>query len=292
MSFDEVDNEEIKGIEKSGEIVDFYVENLPRGYLSVSQVVQYTKCGEAYRRRYVLEEQIPSTGFQVQGRAIHRAAELLHNSLISKKPLSRDDVADIYSDTHDTEIKEATIDEESEGSSDLLKDQGIRLTRKYHRVALGFGRDDKTGDKISPVEPVAAERLVKVRLQPDNSDPIPFVGVIDVEEDFSVGDLKTKKKAASQGETDDSLQLSLYAHITGKPHVRLDQLIRPTKTRPERFVRTESMRTKEEVGHALDVVSEVAEDIAMGRFRKTNPENWWCSSKWCPYWDKCRGRKR
>ena len=292
MSFDEVDNEEIKGIEKSGEISDFYVENLPRGYLSVSQVVQYTKCGEAYRRRYVLEEDIPSTGFQVQGRAIHRAAELLHNSLITKKPLDKGDVAAIYSDTHDTEIKEATIDEETEGSSDKLKDQGVRLTQKYHRIALGFGRDDKTGFKVPEVKPIAAERLVKTRLQPDNSDPIPFVGVIDVEEDMAVGDLKTKKKAASQGETDDSLQLSLYAHITGKPHVRLDQLIRPSKTQPERFVRTESTRTKEEVAHALDVVAEVAEDIAMGRFRKTNPENWWCSSKWCPYWDKCRGRKR
>jgi len=293
---DTIDNEEIKGIEKTGEGDDLYSRALPRGYLSVSQVMQYTKCGEAYRRRYVLEQLIPSNSFMVQGRGVHKAAEELHLSIIGGSPISSAEMVQHYSDVHDTEIVYAEIKEEDSKGDPLtpgvIKDMGVRLTRKYHRVALGSDKDSKTGQPIPAVKPVAAEQVFRVKVTPENSDPIPFMGVIDLVEEGSISDLKTKKKAASQSEADNSIQLSLYAHVTGIPHVRLDQLVKPTKTMPERFLRTESIRDKRETMHALDVVAEVAQDIASGRFRRTNPENWWCTEKWCPYWKDCRGRKR
>lgn len=285
-----VDNEEIKGIEKTAKGADLYSRALPRGYLSVSQVMQYTKCGEAYRRRYVLEQRIPPNSFMVQGRGVHKAAEHLHLSIIAGKPISAPEMVAVYSDLHDQEIVGAEIKEDL--TVGQIKDMGIRLTNKYHGVALGNATDSKTGARIPAVDPVAAEKVFRVNLHPENSDPIPFMGVIDLVETTSISDLKTKKKAASQAEADNSIQLSLYAYVTGIPVVRLDQLVKPTKTMPERFLRTESVRSKAETLHALDVVAEVAQDIAVGRFRRTNPENWWCTSKWCPYWGDCRGRKR
>lgn len=288
-----IDNEEIKGIEKTSQDDDLYSEALPRGYLSVSQVMQYTKCGEAYRRRYVLEQTIPSNSFMVQGRGVHKAAEHLHLSMIGGNPISSEAMTQVYSDLHDHEMEGAEIkDEGAEADPGHIKDIGILLTRKYHRIALGNGADSKTGLALPAVKPVAAEQVFRVRVKPENSDPIPFVGVIDLVEEDSISDLKTKKKAASQNEADNSLQLSLYAHVTGKPTVRLDQLVKPSKTMGARFIRTVSSRTDQEVQHALDVVAEVAQDIATGRFRRTNPENWWCTEKWCPYWKDCRGRKR
>ena len=273
-----------------------YSRALPRGYLSVSQVMQYTKCGEAYRRRYVLEQRIPSNSYMVQGRGVHKAAEHLHLSMIAGNPIPSAEMVQVYSDLHDTEIVGAEIKEEGPDGQPIdpgvIKDMGVRLTRKYHRVALGNDRDSKTGKPLPAVKPIAAEQVFRVKVTPENSDPIPFMGVIDLVEEASISDLKTKKKAASQSEADNSIQLSLYAHVTGIPHVRLDQLVKPTKTMPERFLRTESIRDKRETMHALDVVAEVAQDIALGRFRRTNPENWWCTEKWCPYWDDCRGRKR
>lgn len=292
---DTIDNEEIKGIEKTAEGDDLYSRALPRGYLSVSQVVQYTKCGEAYRRRYVLEQPIPKNTFMVQGSGVHKAAEHLHNSIIVNDPISAEEMVQTYSDYHDKEIPNVEIHEDAdEEDKDLgrVKDLGVRLTRKYHRVALGNDRDAVTGEIVPAVKPVAAEQVFRVKLQPEESDPIPFLGIIDLVEDEAIADLKTKKKAASQTECDNSIQLSLYAHVTGKPHVRLDQLVKPTKTMGERFIRKSSMRDKRETLHALDVVAEVAQDIAVGRFRRTNPENWWCSERWCPYWKDCRGRKR
>lgn len=286
--FDSIDNEDIVPIPKLASDEDFK-DKLPRGYLSVSQVSQYMKCGEAYYFRYIKERKVPSTSFQVQGRGVHKAAEHLHLSMISKSPISEEAMLQIYSDLHDVEIKDAELDPEDEPTN--IKDIGIRLTRKYRKAALGQELNKETGEMYAAVKPIAAERVIRMNLITDEGS-IPFLGIVDVEEENAIGDVKTKKRAAPQAEADNSLQLSLYEHVTGKPVVRLEQLVKPTKTLPERFMRTESIRTRQEVLHALDVVSQVAQDIAVGRFRKTNPENWWCSEKWCPYWGECRGRKR
>jgi hypothetical protein len=290
--YDTIDNEEIKGLEKTAKESSYYTDRLPRGYLSVSQVAQYIKCGEAYRRRYLLDQAVPSTTFQVQGRGVHKAAEHLHLSIMGQQPLSLEETKQIYSDTHDQEIKDAIVDKDEEVDVKSLKDVGISLTSKYHAVAMGTGKDDKTGLPVPAVQPVAAERVIRTMLYPEDGDPVPFMGVIDLEEPLAIADLKTKKLAGSTVESDNSIQLSLYAYVTGKATVRLDQLVKPTKTQGPRYIRLAAIRSKREVMHALDVVAEVASDISAGRFRKTNPENWWCSEKWCPYWGECRGRKR
>ena len=283
------DKNDVKGI-----IVDsddnFYVKNLPKGYLSVSQVTQYLKCGEAYRRRYVLEQPSKPTSAAAQGRSIHKAAEMLHLSMIESKVLPVDAVVQVYADTHDVEMQDAVIMEEDQ-TAGSIKDAGVSMVRKYHTMAVNGGVD-ANNKVVEPLRPLSAERTFKVRLPVIDGDAIPFVGVIDVEEEHTIVDLKTKAKAASQNDADNSLQLSLYAHVTGKPQVRLDQLVRPTKTLPPRYLRTVSYRTRNEALHAVDVVADVASDIAAGRFRKTNPENWWCTEKWCNYWADCRGRKR
>jgi hypothetical protein len=289
---DEIDNEELVSIPPLP-LDDTFRDKLPQGYLSVSQVTQYMKCGEAYYFRYVMRRKVPSNSFQVQGRAVHKAAEKLHLSMIDDTPISEVEMLDVYSELHDEEIKTAVIDDE-DTDNDLgkIKDVGIRLTKRYRNAATGQERNKATGENYAPVKPIAAERIVRMDIITSESLVIPFLGVIDLEEEFAIGDVKTKKRASPQADADNSLQLSLYAHVTGKPVVRLEQLIKPTKTLPDRFIRTESIRTSQEVLHALDVVSQVAQDIAAGRFRKTNPENWWCSAKWCPYWGDCRGRKR
>ncbi len=286
--FDSIDNEEMVEIPAQKE--DELRDKLPRGYLSVSQVAQYMKCGEAYYYRYVMERQIPSNSFQVQGRGVHKAAEHLHLSMIKKNVISEEAMLQIYSDLHDNEIKDAVLDPEDNAGN--IKDIGVKLTSKYRRAALGQEFNKDKGVYYAPIEPIAAERIVRTNVITDDGLSIPFLGVIDVEEANAIADLKTKKKAAPQAEVDNSLQLSLYAHVTGKPLVRHEQIVKPTKTLPERFIRLESIRTRQEVLHALDVVGQVAQDISVGRFRKTNPENWWCSAKWCPYWGDCRGRKR
>ncbi len=289
--YDTIDNEEIVGLPKS-DIDERFKDRLPRGYLSVSQVGLYMRCGEAYYHKYVLEKNSPPTYYQVQGRGVHKAAEKLHLRLIEKGVMSEEEMTQTYSDLHDAEIKDVEFNILDDDDPDQIKDVGILLTKKYRRVALGQEIDPESKIYFPPIEPIAAERVIRTELMTPDGEKLPFMGVVDLEEEQSISDLKTKKKAASQLDVDNSLQLSLYAHVTGKPIVRMDQLIKPTKRLPARFLRTQAVRSRNEVLHAVDVVSQVADDIARGRFRKTNPENWWCNEKWCPYWSECRGRLR
>jgi len=280
----------IKGVDNDH--ADFYTDGLPKGYLSVSQVNQYLKCGEAYYQKYVLEQTTPSSFFQVQGRAIHSAAEAMHNSLIKGTLISHEEALQAYSDLHDAEIDDVVDDTAPEElTAGKLKDIGLRLTSEYHVVASGDARAPG-GVRIDPPKPVAAEFAFRVQLEQEGKPSVPFLGYIDLVEETAISDLKTKKKAASQGEVDNSLQLSMYAHVTGKPDVRLDQLIRPTKSHNGKFVRTRALRTRQEVLHAVDIVCGVAEDITAGRFRKSTPDAWWCTAKWCPFWHRCRGKNR
>jgi hypothetical protein len=289
---DEVDNEEIKGIEKTAAETGLnYSDLLPRGYLSVSQITQYLKCGKAYEFRYVQQKQIPSNNFIVQGRGVHKAAEKLHLSIMAQPetPISSEEMVDVYSDSHETEKPDAVlIDADDWGK---VKDEGVQLTSLYHKGALGKTINPDSRQAYEPVRPIAAEKVFRVMLKPRNSDPVPFMGVVDIEEATSLSDLKTRRKLGSQADADNSIQLTLYAHVLGKPDVRLDQLVKPTVTIGPRYVRKGSLRTNREVVHALDIVGDVATDIAAGRFSRTNPENWWCSEKWCPYWSGCRGKK-
>lgn len=290
---DEYDNE--TGIPLLDKLVESPLgAKLPRGYLSVSQITQFLKCGAAYEERYVKGTAVPANNYTIQGRAVHKSAEILHTSLIQDPKLatSVELMESVYSDTQDQEVSDNTevqlIDESSWGN---VKDEGIKLVRQYRKGALGELTDPDTGFPMLTVKPIAAERVVRVLLTPEEYDPIPFMGVIDLEEHDTVADLKNKKKASTQADADNSLQLTLYAHILGKPQVRLDQVVKPTKTYGARYLRKRSTRNNSEVKHALTVVKGVTDAIIAGNFMRTNPENWWCSSKWCPYWGSCRGKK-
>jgi len=269
---------------------------LPRGYLSVSQVTQFLKCAAAYSFRYVEGITVPGNNYTIQGRAVHKAAETLHLSMIQEvlktgQLTSEAEMESVYSDTHDKELVDNSelllIDVPGWGQ---VKDEGLMLTRQYRKGALGDLANPDTGFPLLKIQPVAAELTVKVALTPEGREPIPFLGVIDLEEVDAIVDLKNKKKACTQAEADNSLQLTLYAHIRGKSVVRLDQLVKPTKTKGVRYIRTQSYRNTKDVKHALHVVQGVTDAIVAGNFMRTNPENWWCSSKWCAYWGSCRGK--
>lgn len=284
MSLDDEDelSAPIKGIESRK---DFFTAKLPKGYLSVSQVNLFLKCGEQYKRRYVYKEESTKSSAAALGSSIHKAAEVLHTGLMDARNLTEEEVLSVFSDYYDNNIEGVVFDAEEEETPGLMKDMGIKMTKAYRKGALGEITEYKR------VKPIAAERIVETKLSVDEGEPIPFVAVIDLEEYSCISDVKTKSKAAGQIDADNSLQLSIYSHITKKPDVRLDQVVRPTKKNDAKYLRTQSHRDPTQIKHALEVVHEVAQDIALGRFRKTSPENWWCSEKWCPYWKDCRGKK-
>ena len=292
MALEEVDNEDlITGLTSKLPLTEL----LPRGYLSVSQVNQYMKCGKAYEFRYLLDRQVRPNSYTAQGSALHKGAEQMHLFMKDTPELPpKAFVEQAYVDAHeqyfapdlDVEIMEDDV------SVGAVKDLGVKMINHYYEGAAGNLAAPDSKESYRRVYPVHVERKVYAMLKTQEGKEVPFLGVIDLEEHDAVADLKTKRKIGTQGEADNSLQLSLYAYVTGKTHVRLDQLIKPTKTLGVRYIRRESDRTAEEIAHAVDIAAQVADDIVAGRFYLTMPDNWWCSVDWCPYWNECRGRKR
>lgn len=287
---EDIDNEEIMGMPKFATLSD----RLPRGYLSVSQITQFMKCGRAYEFRYLQEIKVPPNSYTAQGSALHKAAEKLHISLMEEAlppPLAY--VKDVYDDAHEELFSNSElVMMEEDIDAGRVKDVGMGMIELYYKGATGQLIDSETKTLMKPLYPVAAERVVKTMLKPKEGEEVPFLGVIDLEEPTSLADLKTKRKKGSQADADNSLQLSLYAYVTNKPDVRIDQLIKPTKTLPARYIRLASHRSQEEIDHAVEIAATVATDIAKGRFPLTMPDSWWCTVDWCPYWALCRGRKR
>lgn len=267
-------------------------ERLPRSYVSVSQMNQYLKCGAAYEFRYIYELEIARNSYMVQGSAIHRAAEGLHISMMDTAEIPPVEmVLDMYADAHKELFTSDVVIEEEDKDLGTILDTGIKMTRTYWQGATGQLTDPDTKQPIRQVYPIAVERKIYTPLKPLERDPYPFLAIIDLEEPGGVADVKTKRKKGSQAEADNSLQLSLYAAATGKPDVRLDQLIKPTKTLPPRYVRTGGVRTAEEIQHAIEIGADVVDGIVAGYFPRSTPDAWWCTEKWCGYWDKCRGKK-
>lgn len=282
-------NEDIPGIAGGATLS----ERLPKGYLSVSQIGQYMKCGRAYEFRYVLDKPIPKTSFTALGSAVHAAAEKLHVGMMEAAlPPPLEFVESAFSDAHDAHFEDPDVVIMEEDADGKTKDVGMKLTRLYYKGAIGELIDPETKEPLRKIYPIAAERVVRTMLKPTEGDEVPFLGIIDLEEAEEVADLKTKRKKGNQGEVDNSLQLSLYAHVTGKKTVRHDQLIKPSAKLPERLFRIRSTRTDAEIEHAVNIAADVATDIARGRFPLTMPDNWWCTEKWCPFWSDCRGKKR
>ncbi len=311
---EDVDNEEIVGLEQHGAGLE---ASLPRGYVSVSQISQFMKCGRAYEFRYVQDIHIPRNSYMAQGTSLHKGAEALHLGMIAKQTPLLEAIRDAYADAHTEQFSDPELIIMPEDiDAGKIKDVGIEMIDMYYAGALGQLKDPDTKQLMRAIRPVAAERAVKTELFPLEGEPVPFLGILDLEEEGGViRDLKTKRKAGAQSEVDNSLQLTLYAYIkrqedeakallegemvsTGaRPadrlyHVAMDQLIKPTKKQGPRYMRKVSTRTDAEMQHGVEIASSVATDIAKGRFPLTMPDNWWCTANWCPYWDLCRGRKR
>lgn len=282
-----------------------YETALPRGYLSQSQIGLFLKCGRAYELRYVLGVSSRGNSNMAQGSAVHVAADTLHKSILNKDVLTLEAMKDAYADAHDKAFDKNLDLEIAEADADLgaVKDRGMALVDTYRQGALGLYTPLPVKGEPIPV-PLrglileSSERTIRttiVKKAPDGApahEPVPMVMILDIEEPHAVRDLKVRSKKPNDDEAENSLQLALYAGAVGKPDVSIDALVKPSAKLPARYMRIEAHISAQEQEHAVTIASEVADDIRDGRFRRTDPNNWWCSAGWCSYWQQCRGAKR
>lgn len=244
-------------------------------YLSVTQLNMLTRCGEQYRRRYLLGQRRPPGVSQVIGKGTHAAGEKdLRSKLEWGELLEAEEVSDVAADaTRRMWQEDEPVAEEGDPDQGGAVDEAVKLAGLYHA-------------KVAPaVTPVAVERAFILELPDFGYD---LMGVVDVEEPTKIRDTKTSAKAPSGNPAERDLQGELYtleARVRGKEtSFVMDHLIRG---RTPRYIASEARYTDADHRSFLLRVEAAAAMVQAGAFPPADPKSWACSPRWCGYWDSC-----
>lgn len=249
--------------------------NLPKGYLSVSQIRTYLKCPRQYEYRYIHGLRTPVTSSLLLGRSFHKAIETANRAKLEVgEILSVEDVQDTFSEAWDRE--KAEVEWEDGEDQGQLKDAGLAVTTHYY---------EEVGQKLRPM---MIEQGTTVDV-----DGIPVKVVIDlVETDGRIRDFKTAKRTPQKDEADRSIQLSTYAmayrEMTGEREsgAQLDYTVN-LKSGPK-ITHLETQIDDSRIERTKTLIKGVAQAISSGMFYPVE-ESFSCS--FCPFRDLCKGGK-
>lgn len=252
--------------------------------LSISALDTLSRCGEQYRRRYVEGERIPPGVAALVGRGVDRSVDKNLNHKIETQALL---TVDELKDT----ARDAVIHEWDHGGVSLSADEvktGVK-TVKADAIDKSVRLAELHAVKAAPhLEPTHIQRKWRVELR---NYPVDLVGVIDIQEGTNaVRDTKTSAKSPREDEAHLSDQLTLYALagkvLDGKPpdKVALDYLV---DTKEPKHVTRESTRTDEDFKVMLRRIEVAIHAIEKGVFVPARQTDWWCSRRWCGFFDTC-----
>jgi len=272
---------------------DFLDDDLPKGYLSPSQVNLYWLCPRAYYYRYILEKKGPPSINMARGSTIHKTVEL---SLLRKKetgePMPLPEACDLLSDVFDAETEK--VEGLSKADRGYLKDKTKDMFEVYDKKA------------IPDITPLAVEKKFAITL-----GKTPVCGIIDlideVPGDFEAGDytldemkdpdnpprvkivcdLKTTTKLWSAQMLRHHAQFTVYSIAENNYRVRADFLIEAKKA--TRYESKRTLRTEKDRTQVIDDFQEIRDLIAQGIFPRTDPTSWKCSENYCEHYGYCRG---
>lgn len=250
---------------------------------SHSRLTALTMCGEAYRRRYIEHDKQPPRVNMAMGTSLHWAAqENFRQKIESHQDLPAEDIKDIAA-----------------GKFSELENDGVGLTRDELRrggVRVLGEALDKTiaiagvyAKKIAPeYQPEFVEQQFTIELPNASHD---LTGVIDLADDEQcVTDLKTTAKRMDADDAHHSLQLTVYAAgyqvLTGSPAKELRLDVIQTWAKPSRRV-LKTTRGPDDFGVLAARLNMALRSIDSGTFLPAAVGAWWCSDRFCGYWQTC-----
>lgn len=255
-----------------------------RPNVSPTQLEMYCRCPESYRRRYLENEVIPPGIALLKGSGFHKGAETnMRQKIDTHKDLPVSDIVDAAVAAFETGVHGDFIlsdEEESRGATVVISDAKDDLAEMA---------DVHAKEQAPEYQPAMVEKRVRIELP---QAPRDLLGIIDLVDDQQrVVDFKTAGRRKAQDEADSSTQLTVYAaafqHMTGTPpaDIRLDCVVQ-SKTKTVRQVVTTKRDTADftALAHRINAVTQA---VAAGSFPPSLPGTWWCSPKFCGYWNTC-----
>lgn len=252
-------------------------------YISPSQIGSYTRCGEAYRRRYIKGERIPPGVALIRGSAVHKGAEFNFKQKVeSHQDLKVSDVVDYAVANFDDRVRTEGVfvtpgDEKPE--QELIgkaKDETVKLTELLMT------------DVAPRTQPKAVEERQKIEVPASTHDLLGIIDLID-ENDFIV-DHKTSAKTKTQDEVNKDSQFTFYALTYrakfGKDPagVRIENLV--LKKKPE-VVSLVTSRDENDYQVLVNRINSVVDAINKGVYTPASEGSWFCSPRFCGYWFSC-----
>lgn len=266
--------------------------------LHVSGLTMLSRCGEQFRRRYIEGERIAPAVAVIVGQGVHRSVERNMRARLEDPHkaalLPLDEIYDVARDAVDRQWKDGvTLDEDeaARGAENVrgeAVDKAVRLSEAHHF-------------HIAPqIRPTHVERPWVLDLK---GYDFQLAGTIDLQTehfaDFgsdSIRDTKTTAKTPSGNPAQGSIQLTCYALAVKVSDgeipegVGLDYLI-DLKRGPKAETYW-STRNDQDFRPFLDRVAVAHAAMERGIFMPANPDDWWCSAKYCGYHATCRYPRR
>ena len=239
------------------------------------------RCGEQFRRRYINDEIIPPGIAAGRGTGVHKANEVnLKQKVKTKIDLPLSDLTDAARDGYVHAFRNGVyLTKEDQSSKNSLLNDGlndtIRLTRLYQ-------------EEVAPeIVPIEVEREFKINV----GLPLLLAGRIDMEEDFKVDDLKTAGMSWPAGRIDKEIQPIFYSYAhekeTGIRPEFVYHILVALKTKAKRQVQ-KITATDNHYQALFAKLKMFCKMLETGTFLPANPSSWWCSNKWCGYYDTCK----
>lgn len=317
--FDEIENILNPAIPIPPDMEPELQDILPRGYLSVSQVTTVLKCAYSWYLRYVEGKKSRNSIRPFQGIQVHKAVEKVLEARLYKGELPPLEMA---TDAFSTEFdKQAPMIDDWEGQDKgLAKDTGVLCTKVFYQEAAvkatpvlvekTFHTVVRTADgKVSlPIlgridniqvqslnekeyQDIRAGAVANIEAQ-RAKNPRAVLKTPPLSKPARLHDLKVVTDKWSETDLVNDLQFAIYAGVEHIPDVQVDMLVKGRAKVPRpRYEQLTGVMTNAQVQYAVRVVEDVARTIGLGHFSRTNPDNWWCSEKFCSMWAHCRGAK-
>ena len=237
-------------------------------YISVSQVRTYLQCGMKYYFRYFERIGAPPTGPMIRGSSVDKAA---NNHFDVKADngvgLKRNDFVDVAVSEHDSNADSAEMDLTKQTSRDRLAE----ISKKYHTTHA---------QELIPL----SKDSVQLKLNGDIGLDVPVLGFADlITKDGIVIDNKVRKQNRVNDLTKD-IQLVTYADVGNFNKVGIALVTDNKQPKAQIYTANINDASKSLVRQRI---KSVREGINKNVFLPAPEGSWYCSEKWCSFWNIC-----
>lgn len=271
-------------------------EGSGKAFLTNSMIDLFCRCPHAFYLRYVKGLKKPPGVQLLRGRSVHHAGDVNFKQKIeSHVDMKTNDIIDCAVARFDD-----YLDNDEIGYSQEEVSRGLKIIHGEVRDEVAAHADVMANEQAPRYQPLSVEQSIEMELDDREFNvrgtlDLRSIDPVDVGTDNppeTLTDFKTAGKKKSQSDADQSTQLSLYSCLYRYEHGRFpDRLelstsvVTKTKAYSDIHETTRAEAHYKALTARFDVIWEC---MKTGNFAPASPTAWWCSRRWCGFYDDCR----